>query len=102
VEDLLFHGTKLRCALHQNGSFCVDENCSVCSIVQNGFNSSRGIWFATAPTTSCQYAEKHGYQPVYALLVCNVLLGQVAQSTVSITNSHCAIPRYILLYKNAV
>jgi len=83
-----YHGTSLKCAIHETNTPCSDETCGICGISQNGFlkKSIRrncfqrfGNGFYLAPNSSkCDdYAPRHAHGKYKAMLLCNVAEGKM-------------------------
>ena len=85
TEELLFHGTTVKCDIIKTKKLCDSIYCSVCSISKVGFKLTKsgtvhrwtrfghGIYLATNSSKSHEYTV--GAYDVRTLLICKVLTG---------------------------
>ena len=85
TEELLFHGTTVKCDIVKTKKLCDSKDCSVCSISKVGFKLDKsgsvhkwtrfghGIYLATNSSKSHEYTV--GAFEVRTLLLCKVLTG---------------------------
>ena len=84
-EELLFHGTTVKCDIVKTKKLCDSKDCSVCSISKIGFKLDKsgtvhkwtrfghGIYLATNSSKSHEYTV--GAYNVRTLLLCKILTG---------------------------
>ncbi|KAI6650921.1 ADP-ribosylation [Oopsacas minuta] len=84
-EELLFHGTTVKCDIVKTKKLCDSKDCGVCSISKVGFKLDKsgsvhkwtrfghGIYLATNSSKSHEYTV--GSYDVRTLLLCKVLTG---------------------------
>eukprot|EP00800_Vazella_pourtalesii_P006066 TRINITY_DN1741_c1_g1_i1.p1 TRINITY_DN1741_c1_g1~~TRINITY_DN1741_c1_g1_i1.p1 ORF type:complete len:207 (-),score=32.95 TRINITY_DN1741_c1_g1_i1:34-654(-) len=96
LEELLFHGTTVKCDIVKAKKLCDSKDCSVCSISKVGFKMDKtgtvhkwtrfghGIYLATNSSKSHEYTV--GSYDVRTLLLCKVLPGHKYETYVNMSD----------------